>query len=191
MLKDNLVNISKFSNTAFWISVILFLICFFVVLCPISVFSQTEQDRETSPLHVTSDRAVAQRDTSMVEFIGNVKATYQDTVLLADSVKVFFNETDDKRDETPQSNVKKVVATGNVRGTAGNRKAFADKAVYTAEDDVLVLTGTAPRLVTGSSFVTGKKITWFRLQDKVIAESDGTNRVEALFNPEDDFSEKE
>lgn len=69
--------------------------------------------------------------------------------------------------------------------TAGDRKAFADKAVYTAQDEILILTGKTAKLMTGSSFVTGKKITLYRLEDKVIVESDGNNRVEALFKPED------
>ena len=37
----------------------------------------------------------------------------------------------------------------------------------------------------------GKKITFFRQQDKVIVESDGTKRVEALFNPEDNVTKKQ
>jgi lipopolysaccharide export system protein LptA len=33
--------------------------------------------------------------------------------------------------------------------------------------------------------VTGTKITLFRKQDRVLVESDGKTRVQALFNPED------
>lgn len=192
MLKDFLVKISNFGKCRFIRFTTLIAITVLFVFFPCLVFSETPDDTEKqAPLHVISDQMIAVRDTSMVEFIGNVKATRLDGVLLADSVKVFFNEASGKENDTPQSNIKKVVATGNVRGTSGDRKAFADKAVYTAEDDVLVLTGKSPKLVTGSSFVTGKKITWFRLQDKVTVESDGTNRVEALFNPEDNVDKKQ
>ncbi|WP_457551922.1 LptA/OstA family protein [Desulfobacula sp.] len=134
-----------------------------------------------------SDKMVAKNDQSMVEFIGNVKATRQDSIMFADSIKIYFIEDKkgDKKGKDVQSKVKKIVSTGNVRYTDGEQKAFADKAVYTTKDEILILTGKSPKLITGSNFVTGKKITLFRLQDKVLVESDGTKRVEALFNPEE------
>ena len=89
------------------------------------------------------------------------------------------------------SNVKKIVSTGNVRYIAGEQKAYADKAVYTAKDEILILSGKSPKLTTGSSFVTGKKITLFRLQDKVLVESEDSKRVEAFFNPEDNIIDKQ
>ena len=66
-----------------------------------------------------------------------------------------------------------------------------DHPLMVSGDEILILTGKAPKLVTGSSFVTGKKITLYRKQDKVIVESDATKRVEALFNPEDRITDKE
>jgi lipopolysaccharide export system protein LptA len=132
---------------------------------------------------------IAQKNTSMIEFIGNVKVTRADSVVFADSIKIYF--MDDNKNKDAQNNIKKIISTGNVKYTAGERKAFADKAVYTTQDGILVLTGKSPKLITGSSFVTGKKITLFRNQDKVLVESDGTKRVEALFNPEDNITEKQ
>jgi lipopolysaccharide export system protein LptA len=131
---------------------------------------------------------VAQKGTSMVEFIGNVKATREDSIVFADSIKIYFD--DDNKGKDAQSNVKEIISTGNVRYSAGDRKAFADKAVYTTQDAILVLTGKSAKLITGSSFVTGKKITLYRNQDKVIVESDSTQRVEAFFNPEDKIIDK-
>jgi lipopolysaccharide export system protein LptA len=165
-------------------------ICFVLVLNADIVCSQTSDNTDKSPLHVVSDKMVTQKDASMVEFIGHVKATRKDSVVFADSIKIYFVTGNKDNSGSAQSNVKKIVSTGNVRYTAGERKAFADEAVYTAADDILVLTGTAPKLVTGSSYVTGKKITLFRKQDKVLVESDSSKRVEALFNPEDNFTPK-
>ncbi len=145
---------------------------------------------DDAPIRITSDKMVAEKGSSMVEFIGNVEATREDSILLADSMKVYF-VTDKKKKNQAQSNITKIVSTGNVRYTAGERKAFADEAVYTTADDVLVLKGSAPRLVTGTSFVTGKKITLYRKQGKVLVESDGQKRVEALLNPEDNPDKKE
>ncbi len=153
-------------------------------------YSETKFDKDI-PIHVVSDKMVAQKDNSMVEFIGNVKATRDDFTILADSIKIFFTQKSDTKNDTSQNNLKKIVSTGNVRLSTGERKAFADQAIYTLKDEIVILTGKSPKLVTGSSFVTGKKITLFRNQDKVLVESDGTQRVEALFNPEDNPENKE
>ena len=131
----------------------------------------------------------AQKDGLMVEFIGNVKASSKDSIVFADSIKIYFVDNKTDTDNYAQSNVKKIISKGNVRYSAGERKAFADKATYTTHDEILVLTGKSPKLITGSSFVTGKKITLFRKQDKVIVESQGTKRVEAFFDPEDKITE--
>lgn len=160
-----------------------------------TVWSQNENSDKKEPLHIVSDKMIAQRDNAMVEFIGNAKATQTDSVLLADSIKIFFLENADKTADPnlknkQQGNIKQIIATGNVDYTSGDRKAFADKAVYTTVDGTLILTGAAPKLVTGTSFVTGKKITLFRNQDRILVESDGNKRVEALFNPEDKPTEK-
>lgn len=145
--------------------------------------SQPEERLGKAPLHIVSDKMIAKRELASVEFIGNVKATQEDSVVTADSIKVIF--VDEASQKDAKSSVKQIISTGNVEYTTGDRKAFADQAVYTSEDETLVLTGKAPRLVTGTSFVTGKKITLFRNQDKVLVESDGKKRVEATFNPED------
>ncbi|HCY88108.1 MAG TPA: hypothetical protein DHV36_23430 [Desulfobacteraceae bacterium] len=141
-----------------------------------------EKDTASS-LHVISDEMVAEQGKALVEFIGNVKATREDAVLMADSVKVYFNES--KNNKESQNHVKQIVATGNVEYTAGERKAIADKVVYTTETEMLVLTGKAPKLLTGKSWVTGKKITLFRNEQRVMVESDGKTRVQAFFDAQD------
>lgn len=167
----------------------LFIACISICLFSPSSFAQSTAASDSNKiddasLHVISDKMIAKRDTSMVEFIGNVKATRLDSVVYADSIQVFFNE-DASQEKDNENNVKKIISTGNVEYTAGERKAFADRAVYTTKDEILILTGKSAKLQTGTSFVTGTKITLYRIEDKVIVESDGSKRVEALFNPED------
>ncbi|EMS80119.1 putative lipopolysaccharide export system protein LptA [Desulfotignum phosphitoxidans DSM 13687] len=141
------------------------------------------------PLHITADKMVAHQDESMVEFIGNVNATQDNMLLVAESVKVFWHpsqpDTADTADTADTNRIRQIVATDNVEYTAGDRHAFADKAVYTTADEILILTGKKAKLLTGTSWVTGTKITLFRKQDRVLVESDGKTRVQALFNPED------
>lgn len=191
MLGELSVKTSTFCKTLLNYLILIIFICFSVLLRTHAVYSQTPDTTNKSPLHVVSDKMIAQKDASVVEFIGNVKATREDSVVLADSIKIYFVTDNKDKSNSAQNNVKKIVSTGNVRYTAGERKAFADEAVYTTDDEILVLTGKAPKLVTGTSFVTGKKITLFRKQDKVLVESDSSKRVEALFNPEDNITQKQ
>ena len=185
------MKISIFCRTTSKILFSLILICFALVLKTNTIHSQTQNEANKEPLHIVSDKMIAKKDASMVEFVGNVKATRLDSVVFADSIKIYFVDDSTDKDSPAQSNVKKIVSTGNVRYIDGDQKAFADKMVYTTHDEVMILTGKSPKLITGSSFVTGKKITLFRNQDKVIVESDGTKRVEAFFNPEDTKNNKQ
>lgn len=185
-------------NSIFCKSIHRFLLSFLIVCSALFLvsnmaFAQASKDLSRQPLHVVSDKMIAQEDSSMVEFIGNVKAEQEDSIVFADSIKIYFTMDKDKADKNKaksdtQGNVKKIVSTGNVKFISEEREAYADKAVYTTIDDILVLTGKSPKLITGSSFVTGKKITLFRNQGKIIVESNGTQRVEALFNPEDNIT---
>lgn len=145
--------------------------------------TDTDQSLAQKRLHVVSDKMVARQDSSMVEFIGHVTATREDAVIRADSIQVFFHTSDTGKNDG--SRVNKIISTGNVEYTSKERKALADQMVYTTEDEVLVLTGTAPKLLTGNSWVTGKKITLFRKEDRAVVESDPHSRVEAFFDPQD------
>jgi len=142
-------------------------------------------DKKQPPedLKITSDKMVASKDQSMVEFMGKVKAVRAGSVLLADSVKVFFHASPPQK--KGQSNVRRILATGNVEYTEGERKASSDQADYDTAGEILVLTGEHARLLTGKSWITGKKITLFKAQNRVIVESAGESRVEAFFDAQD------
>ena len=190
-VKTLIFNKSVFNKSVFSFLFYLIFIGFTLLWQITETQAQTQTKAEQVPLYIVSDKMVAQKDTSMVEFMGNAKATREDSIVFADSIKIYFVDDNENKGSDAQSNVKKIVSTGNVRYTAGERKAFADKAVYTTKDEILILTGKSPKLITGSSFVTGKKITLFRLQDKVLVESEGSKRVEAFFNPEDKIIDKQ
>ncbi|MBC8441315.1 MAG: hypothetical protein H8D87_16700 [Deltaproteobacteria bacterium] len=190
-VKTLIFNKSVFGKSVFSFLFYLIFIGFTLLLQITETQAQTQTKAEQVPLYIVSDKMVAQKDTSMVEFMGNVKATREDSIVFADSIKIYFVDDNKDKGSDAQSNIKKIVSTGNVRYTAGEQKAFADEAVYTTKDEMLILTGKSPKLITGSSFVTGKKITLFRLQDKVLVESEGSKRVEAFFNPEDKIIDKQ
>ncbi|MFN2435666.1 MAG: LptA/OstA family protein [Desulfotignum sp.] len=138
------------------------------------------------PLQITADKMIAHQEASMVEFIGHVRANQENSLIEADTIRIYLHPSQpDTADSGNAERIKQIVAVDNVEYTAADRKAFADKAVYTAADDTLILTGSQVRLLTGTSWVSGTKITLFRNQDRVLVEGDGKTRVQALFNPED------
>jgi lipopolysaccharide export system protein LptA len=212
MLKENSVKILTFRNPAFPYLAILVCVLFFFTApagsaqttsqtTPPTIKKKITADKKLAPetptadtlaadkpFHVTSDKMIAHKDSAMVEFIGNVKVIREDAVILADAIKIFIHTAETKKQG--QTDLKQITATGNVEYTAGERKAFADKAVYTTQDEILVLTGESARLITGKSHVTGKKITLFRNEDRAIVESDGDTRVQAIFSPEDQKPEE-
>jgi lipopolysaccharide export system protein LptA len=188
MLKESSVKILIFCKSIQKYLFLLTLACFALFLTSNSGLAETSKEKSQKPIHVVSDKMTAQEKSSMVEFSGNVKAVMEDSTLYADSIKIYFFDDQSKRETDAQSSVKKIISTGNVKYISKERKALADKAVYTTKDDILILTGKSPKLITGSSFVTGTKITLFRKENKVLVESDGTKRVEALFNPEDNIT---
>ncbi len=144
------------------------------------------------PLHVTSDTMVAEKNASIIEFSGNVAARRARETIHADSIKIYFSEETEENGnaEADRPQIEKMVASGNVHYTSGKREAFADKAVYTAADKILVLTGDRPKVKTGDSYVTGNKITLYQDSDRVVVEGSGDRKVNALFNPEDKVTEK-
>ena len=134
---------------------------------------------------VESDKMTVQREQGLIEFKGNVKLTRPDGTLTADTLKLFFDES-----KGEQGEIKKIMATGKVEFTSDQRRASSDEAVYTTDDQILILTGTAPKLWTGKNFVSGKKITFYRKTNKAVVESDGKTRVNAFFDPNDEETRK-
>ena len=189
MLKECSVKTSILCKSIQKCLFLLTLTCFALFLTSSFGLAETSKEQSQGPIHVESDKMTAEEKSSMVEFSGNVKAVLEDSTVFADSIKIYFNDDKKKEESAAQSSVNKIISTGNVKYISKERKAFADKAVYTTKDEILILTGKSPKLITGSSFVTGTKITLFRNENKVIVESDGAKRVEALFNPEDNITE--
>ena len=153
---------------------------------------------ENQPLHIVSDKLIAQKEFETIEFLGNVKANQKDSNISADSIKFFFvgdKKQDETKKQTKNSNNKtikdkidKIIAQGNVKYKLQDKNALAEKAVYTALDEKLVLTGKKVIVTSGSNIITGQKIIFYNKTGKIIAESN--EQVEATFNPDEKISIK-
>ncbi|MBF0232107.1 MAG: hypothetical protein HQK62_09320 [Desulfamplus sp.] len=179
------------------------LVCLHVPYCNIMAWAAndkkdttiSEQKKSTDlgekKLHITSDSMLVEKESAIITFSGNVVATQSDSVIKSDTIIVLlFTDTEKKAHPANRNQeIKSITASGNVKFTSGNRTAFADKAIYTASDQKIILTGGAPRVMTGESYVTGKKIILFQDSGKVIVEGGKDKRVEALFNSKEDFNQ--
>lgn len=163
-----------------------------VLLEPAALWAQKNVVSQNR-IYITADAMTSEREKSFVEFTGNAMAQSQDAVIHADAIKVFLYTVDEKKQlsKTDEQNIKEIIAEGNVKFTSNDQNAFADKAVYTTLTQKLILTGDAPKVTTGESYVTGKKITLFRKNGKVVVESGKKKRVEALFNSTNSTKKKE
>ncbi len=151
------------------------------------------------PVDITSDKMEANQNLSMVEFTGHVVARQGDMAIRADSIKIFFSPvasssqtiSSDKSKKTPSEKapeanrqIQKIISTGHVECKAGNRLAFADKAIYTVSDQIMTMTGTPIKLVEGKNQLMGEKLTLFIEQNRAVMESTTDTRVQASFATE-------
>lgn len=104
----------------------------------------------TLPVEVTSETLDVNQEDGSAEFKGNVVVIQGDMRLSADRVLVIYNEE--------KSAIERVEATGDVVLVSGPDEAEADKADYTIESGVIVLTGNA-LLNQGPNTISSDKVT--------------------------------
>ncbi len=132
-------------------------------------------------IHVTADRLVSDRNAKYAEFSGQVVAIRDGAKLTCSKLKIIYNDEKSGDADQQSGGVDKMIATGNVRLMFDDKIAVAERAVFTAADDSIVLTGGDPKVTGGSSYITGEKITLYRTSGKVHVD----RRVEAMFHPAD------
>jgi lipopolysaccharide export system protein LptA len=171
--------------SAAWLLVLMF----FAQMAPL-VASAAETDKPEGaksgggPIHITSDRVRSNHQESWVEFIGNVKATQDDGVITADSIRMFYKPSEDGTQGINSAAVEKMIAEGNVKIVFddSSKTAVAQKAVYTTHDKVLILSGGEPTVWSGQNMIRGDKITLFQAEDRTLVEGGGEKQVEAIFH---------
>jgi lipopolysaccharide transport protein LptA len=132
--------------------------------------------KEQKPTVVTSDRFKVDYAKNIGVFEGNVLAVDPRITVRADKMTVTFGRSAVTvgGTNTVQS-LQEIVAEGGVVISQGERKSTSEHAVYTAVDGKVVLTGN-PKVVTAEGTVSGKKITFWRNEERMDVES-GTQLV--------------
>lgn len=95
------------------------------------------------------------------EFYDDVVVNDPQMKMTADKMTVYF--------ASKTKAIHKIIATGNVKFKKDDRSAKSGKAVYTAEDGKVVLTGD-PMVKKGMDIVQGEVITFYRDDSRMLVE---------------------
>jgi len=105
--------------------------------------------KSDKPVQILADRLEADNQAGVLVFTGQVLLRQGDLVLSTDRVDAYFN---------PQNReVTRILATGKVKMSQGDRVGVGEKAEYDVVQEMLVLTGS-PRLFQGEDQVEGDLI---------------------------------
>ena len=146
----------------------------------------TQQGALDSSIRITSDAVESDHRMKWLEFTGNVRATQEDGVITADRIKVFYRSQG--HPSGGGTTVEKIISQGNVRIVLDGKSktAVAEKAIYTADPKVLVLSGGGPTVWSGNNIIRGEKITLFLAEDRTLVEGGESTQVDATFFAEDE-----
>lgn len=135
---------------------------------------------QTNKIEITSDRLLYDREQTVAEFSGNVRAVQDDRVITSASLKIFHTQ-EGLQGETRSAAIEKIIASGNVVIHFDNRIAQAEQAVFMNKTKVLILSGSPARVVSGSDTISGDQITYYQTNGRIEVESGQDRRVEAQF----------
>jgi len=135
-------------------------------------------------IHITANSLITENESGFAEFNGNVRAVQGKTVIIADSLKIFYRQgrKNKKSPTAAGATIDKIVATGNVKITFDDKVAVTRQAVYLTETRVLILTGPNSKVTSGKDSVSGVKITLNRVDGRIKVESSPDQRVKAVFS---------
>jgi len=137
-------------------------------------------------IHITSDKLVSETKLKTAEFIGNVRATQENTVITSDRLKVFYKEAKGSNSTDAQSqSIDRIVASGNVTILMDDKMAVSEQAVYISKTEVLILTGPNSKITSEKNSVSGDKITLYRKNDRMVVDSSSEERVEVILYTKD------
>lgn len=143
------------------------------------------KNNENKEIRIIADKLFAEVDAGVIEFVGNVKATYAETVITADRLKIIYNPDaiKVKTNALKPVSIEKIIANGHVKINYNNIIAETDEAEYTMKSEVLVLKGEQSKVSQKGHSISGTTFTLHRSDGKITVESSQKNRVKAVFHP--------
>jgi lipopolysaccharide export system protein LptA len=116
------------------------------------------------PLVITSNRMDAEKLGDKITFTGDVTLKKEGMTLSSDVMTVRY--------DTGSKNISEVEAHGNVVVRKVGRVAFSNDALYSSDEETIVLTGKAS-IIENDNKLGGEKITLFMADDRSVIEGGG------------------
>jgi len=136
---------------------------------------------QSGPIAITALKMTYTDSERKVHYEGGVMAKGSDfsaSSKTADAYLVARTQTSANQSAAGPGQLDRMVADGNVRVQQPNRRAEAEKLVYTAADDKFVLTGGPPSIFDAEhGKITGVSLTFFRRDDRVLVEGEASTAV--------------
>ena len=102
------------------------------------------------PIEVTAEQGIEwQQDNEVFVARGNARALRGEVEVLSEELRAYY-----RKNAQGESEIWRLDALGNVRIVSNSETAYGDRAIYNADQKVLVIDGEKPRLVSGADTLT-------------------------------------
>jgi lipopolysaccharide transport protein LptA len=182
----------NWSRIAFGLVIILFL--------PNFIFAEdqpTEKEERQrgrgEQIKIVADKLITNNVEKYAEFLGDVKTTYTDFVIISESLRIYYKDNLPglKKQPGSQEFIKRLVASGNVIITSDKYTAETQTAEYDMDTKILVLDGEDSMVQSGKNILTGSKITIDHKDEKIKVEGSPQKRVKAVFYSDTDAEKQQ
>ncbi len=121
------------------------------------------------PIDVYADDGIEwQQDGNLFVAHGNARAVRGGVEVLSDELRAYY-----RKNPNGQSEVWRLDALGNVRIVSESETAYGARAIYNADQKVLVIDGDKPRLVSGKDTLSAsKQLEYWELKRFAVARGD-------------------
>ncbi|MBO6947980.1 MAG: hypothetical protein JJ855_08360 [Rhodospirillales bacterium] len=139
------------------------------VFLPVAVAAQSLSlggVKGDQPIEVYAQDGIEwQQDGSLFVARGDARAVRGEVEVLSDELRAHYREN-----ASGQSEVWRLDALGNVRIVSDSETAYGDRAIYNADQKVLVVDGEKPRLVSGQDTLTAtQQLEYWELKKYAVA----------------------
>lgn len=140
-----------------------------VMLTPVGTSAQSLSlggVKGDQPIEVYAQDGIEwQQDSSLFVARGDARAVRGEVEVLSDELRAHYREN-----AAGQSEVWRLDAIGNVRIVSDSETAYGDRAIYNADQKVLVVDGEKPRLVSGQDTLTAtQQLEYWELKKFAVA----------------------
>lgn len=146
-----------------------------------------------APIHITSDRMVANQQARTIAFEGHVCVRQNDLTITSKTLKVTLAQANQSpklqrqnpanKDPDPEQRIDYIDFKGDVKVTQRDRVATAQEAIFYQKEQKILLEGS-PVVTKGQDRIEGKLITIYLKDNRCVVEGGKGAQVRAVMFPE-------